>query len=109
MYCSATQKYIELLTGLNPKECDRAIDLIKRIDPSLFLVGFKFEPSAIKETIIKGAVQLIRRAKLDLAVANTMRGNRYRAYILNSRWAYGPLLSKKEMVKKLIGLLGEQS
>jgi phosphopantothenoylcysteine decarboxylase/phosphopantothenate--cysteine ligase len=79
----------------------KIINLIKRIDASLFLVGFKFEPQVHKEELIQKAKLLIRRAHLDLAVANTMSKNQYKAYILSENKIYGPLGNREELTEKL--------
>lgn len=82
---------------------EKIIDLIKKINPALFLVGFKFELN--KERLFREAGSLMRRAKLDLAVANTAKKDRYQAYIVSPKRAYGPLFSKEGLAKKLIGLI----
>lgn len=80
----------------------KIIDLIKKINRSLFLVGFKFEPEAQKNKLIKKAKNLMSRANLDLVVANTIKNNRYWAYIVNHHRIYGPIINKKNLVKELI-------
>lgn len=93
--------------GLSLVPTDKIIGLLKRIDNSIILVGFKFEPQAGKGMLIKRTKGLIRHAELDLAVANTMNKNKYCAYILDSyNRSYGPLFSKKCMVTKLVDLIG---
>ncbi|PIP20346.1 MAG: hypothetical protein COX40_05270 [Candidatus Omnitrophica bacterium CG23_combo_of_CG06-09_8_20_14_all_40_11] len=94
-----------LRLGLVPTE--KIIDLLKRIDNSIILIGFKFEPQAKKGMLIKRAKELIRAANLDLAVANTMNKNKYYAYILdNYNHSYGPVFNKKDLVTKLADLMG---
>jgi phosphopantothenoylcysteine decarboxylase/phosphopantothenate--cysteine ligase len=91
---------------LNLTPTPKIIDLIKKIYRSLFLVGFKFEPQATKKMLIEETKSLISRAKLDLAVANTIHKSKYRAYIINNyNQTYGPLLNKKILVEKLINLI----
>ena len=86
----------------------KIIDLIVKLKSSLFLVGFKFEPQAGKKALIEETKNLIKRVKLDLAVANTVSDkSRYRAYIIdNYNQIYGPLFNKKSLVDKLSGLIG---
>ncbi len=94
-----------LKLSLAPTE--KIINLIKRIDNSLILVGFKFEPQAGKAVLIKKTKELILQANLDLAVANTVNKNKYSAYILdNYNRSYGPVFNKKGLVRKLADLLG---
>lgn len=85
----------------------KIIDLIRKIDRSLFLVGFKFEPQAIKSTLIEKTKNLISRSDLDLAVANTIYKKQYQAYIVNENKIYGPLGNKRDLAKKLIRIIGE--
>jgi len=92
---------------LNLVPTKKIIDFLKRIDRSLFLVGFKFEPKAKRNNLIKNSAQMIGSAHLDLAVANTINKNQYRAYILDHHRVYGPLLNKEKMAEKLITLIGE--
>lgn len=86
----------------------KIIDAIKKIDPSLFLVGFKFEPGATKETLMRKAKALLVHAGLDLAVANSIDRNKYRAYILNGDRFYGPLLNKRDLSETLIRIIGDK-
>jgi len=93
-----------LRLSLAPTE--KIIDLLKRIDNSITLVGFKFEPQARKDILIKKTRELMRQANLDLAVANTIDKNKYRAYILdNYNCSYGPVFNKKDLVTKLADLI----
>ena len=86
---------------------EKIIDLIKIIDNSIILVGFKFEPQAKKDMLIKRTKELIRAANLNLAVANTIDKNKYCAYILdNYNRSYGPIFNKKDLVTKLADLIG---
>lgn len=86
---------------------EKIIDLIKNIDRSLFTVGFKFEPEAQKNSLIKEAKALLCRSNLDLAVANTVVNKKYRAFIIDGNQIYGPLLSKEVLADKLIRVVRE--
>ena len=93
---------------LNLVPTEKIIERIKKYDHSLFLVGFKFRPDANKSRIIKDAKTLIRRAGLNLTVANTVNHGIYRAYILlNNGKTKGPFLNKSYLVRALIGILGD--
>jgi phosphopantothenoylcysteine decarboxylase/phosphopantothenate--cysteine ligase len=85
----------------------KIIDLVKKIDRSVFLVGFKFEPAATKDALIKKTRDLMARAGLDLAVANSINKDRYQAHILSENKIYGPWQNKNTMVNKLVNLIGE--
>jgi phosphopantothenoylcysteine decarboxylase/phosphopantothenate--cysteine ligase len=91
---------------LNLAPAEKIIDLIKRVDQNLFLVGFKFEPNTNKAQLIKSTKVLIRRARLSLAIANTISQNQYKAYIVNEDKIYGPFLSRGYLTRELIKLLG---
>lgn len=86
---------------LNLVPTEKIIDAIKKINKSIFLVGFKFELGASRKTLIKKAKSLINRAKLDLAVANTLINNRYRAYIIGKNNVRGPFLNKRNLIDNL--------
>lgn len=90
---------------LNLVPTSKIIDTIKRIDPAVFLVGFKFQPQAKKEKLISQAKTLLRRANLDLVVANTAKNGRYAAYIVACSQTEGPFKTKGALVKSLIAKL----
>jgi phosphopantothenoylcysteine decarboxylase / phosphopantothenate---cysteine ligase len=93
-----------LKVNLIPTE--KIIDRIKKIDPNVFLVGFKFEPDCGKEELIIGAKKLMQRSGSDLVVANSIGKNGYLAYIVSSSRIHGPLYSKNALAKKMINLIG---
>ncbi|MBM3246673.1 MAG: phosphopantothenoylcysteine decarboxylase [Candidatus Omnitrophica bacterium] len=84
----------------------KIIDLIRKTDRSLFLAGFKFQPRAEKNTLIKEARGLMRRADLDLVVANTISGKRYLAYILEQKKIYGSFFNKNALAENLTKIIG---
>lgn len=86
----------------------KIIDGIKKLDPSLFLVGFKFEPGISASAIFKETRYLIKRAKLDLAVANTVTKNRYKAYILNENKVIALSTNKNDLAVNLVTAIGEK-
>lgn len=86
----------------------KIIDLIKKIDSSVFLVGFKFAPEVKKGILIKETKKLIERAKLDLAVANTVKGKRYKAFILGKKIMRGPFSTKSRLIRKLSDILEDK-
>ncbi len=92
---------------LNLVPTEKVINAIKKIDHGIFLVGFKFEPNANKDRLMQSAKALIRRAGLNLAVANTVNQGRYKAYIVNKNKTRGPFLNRDYLVKGLIKILGE--
>jgi phosphopantothenoylcysteine decarboxylase/phosphopantothenate--cysteine ligase len=92
---------------INLVPTEKLIDLIRRFNPSLFLVGFKFDPETQKEILIKRAKNLKENTGLDLVVANTVYKNQYKAFIINRKKVYGPLKNKNSLAEKLISLMGE--
>ena len=85
----------------------KIIDGIKKIDPQIFLVGFKFDPQAEKKQLIAQAKTLAKRANLDLVVANSINKGAYQAYILNHKNIYGPLRNKNALARELIKVVGK--
>jgi len=80
----------------------KIIDSIKKLDRSLFLVGFKFEPQSPKNELINKARILIRHSQADLVVANTIYSGRYNAYIVSQGKVSDAMHSRNELVKTLI-------
>ncbi|MFC1674708.1 phosphopantothenoylcysteine decarboxylase [Candidatus Omnitrophota bacterium] len=81
----------------------KIIDGLKRIDRSLFLVGFKFAPLAGADQLFREAKRLRKRADLDLVVANSRRKNKYCAYLIGpGRETLRPIRSKSELAGRLI-------
>jgi phosphopantothenoylcysteine decarboxylase/phosphopantothenate--cysteine ligase len=78
---------------------------LKRYHPDIFGVGFKFEPDAGREKLLKKGEQLLENARLDLIVANSCKDKRYRAYILGENIRRGPFLNKKKMSYALCDLI----
>lgn len=83
----------------------KIINLIKRISPDSLAVGFKFEPQADKASLAKKAKGLLKQAGLDLVVANSIKQDKYLAYIIGCNEFCGPILNKKIMANKLVKLL----
>lgn len=90
---------------LNLIPTEKIIDRVKKIDPSLYLVGFKFEPGLNKKELIKEALMLARRARADIVIANTVKNNRYSAYIIEGNKESAVLNDKKELARRLTAIL----
>lgn len=95
------------LTELNLrlKPTPKIINSIKRINPGIKLAGFKFEPQAPKEKLIKEAKSLLIKSKSDLVIANTTGKSGYRAYIVKKDACLGPFNRKSILVNKLTCLI----
>ena len=75
----------------------KLIDTIKKIDPAVFLVGFKFEPGVGAALLLVRAKALLRRSGADLVVANTVNNQRYEAYLVYPHGTLGPFKSKNRL------------
>lgn len=87
---------------------EKIINSLRKFKPNAFLVGFKFEPDAKVESLIKKTQNLIKSANLDLAVGNRLMDKQYQAYLVNKTGVCGPFLSKPAMVKNLIRLIARE-
>jgi phosphopantothenoylcysteine decarboxylase/phosphopantothenate--cysteine ligase len=90
---------------INLVPTEKIIDSIKKMDDSLFLVGFKFSTEAKKYKLVEDAKKLMVRANLDLVVTNTLNKNRYQAYIINQNKIYGTFYNKNTLADKLIEVM----
>ncbi len=66
------------------KPTPKIIEGIKKINPDIFLVGFKLESNFGEANLKKKTLALRTRARCDLVVANTLTQNRYAAWLLNN-------------------------
>jgi phosphopantothenoylcysteine decarboxylase/phosphopantothenate--cysteine ligase len=105
IYYRGKVKSDKRLWRINLVPTTKIIDLIKKIVPYVFLIGFKFEPCAGKKFLIEKTKKLIKQANLDLAVANTIDKNKYQAYIVNQNRIYGPWWNKNDLAKNLIRVM----
>jgi phosphopantothenoylcysteine decarboxylase/phosphopantothenate--cysteine ligase len=86
----------------------KIINRIKKINSSLFLVGFKYEAGKGKDVLTQKAIKLMDNSKADIVIANTSAKNGYQAYILSRNKVFsGPIDNKSEMANKLIEIIGE--
>ena len=92
------KKRLDLKLWPTPK----LIDAIKKISRGIYLVGFKFEPNTARGILVKKTRDMMKRAGADLAVANTVCGNRYQAYIVSKDTVEGPIKDKKGLTERLV-------
>ena len=95
------------LWKLNLVPTPKIIELIKKNDPRIFLVGFKYEPRVKKERMLSQAKKLLKPSGADLVVANTVQQGRYQAYILDREKVYARAASKKSLANKLVKILAK--
>jgi phosphopantothenoylcysteine synthetase/decarboxylase len=86
---------------------EKIINLVRGIGPGITLVGFKFQPQVKKALLIKKARELLKAARADLIVANTLNRSKYEAYLVHKDSVCGPVFGKKNLVEKLVGAIGE--
>lgn len=79
---------------------------VKKINPSIFLVGFKAQYNVSKEELLESAYKQIENAGTDLVVANDVGDNscnfgsdNNKVLIIGDEIIETPLLSKKEISK----------
>jgi phosphopantothenoylcysteine decarboxylase/phosphopantothenate--cysteine ligase len=83
----------------------KIISIFKKIQPLICLVGFKFEPNTTRKKLAREAQQLIINTQADLVVANTLKNNRYIAYLVTGNRISAPIFSKEGTAKNLIRAL----
>lgn len=81
----------------------KIINLIRETAPSIFLVGFKFEPDASKSKLFQESKSLQCDTGSNLIVANTLnKRNQYSAYIIDGSKTQGPFTAKKSLCLGLV-------
>jgi phosphopantothenoylcysteine decarboxylase/phosphopantothenate--cysteine ligase len=86
----------------------KLISQIKKIDSEIFLVGFKLETNASQKMLLQKTKNLIKEAKCDLVIANTLNKNNYRACIIDRAGnVLSRATSRKKIAQNLIAALKE--
>lgn len=88
------------------KQTPKIISLIKKLNPSTHLIGFKLLDGVSKEELIKVATNLRNKNKCDLVVANDLsniRNGNHLAFIINKDDEYIIASGKDDIALKLIG------
>lgn len=86
----------------------KIIRQIKQWNPKLFLVGFKLESNITRTTAKQKSRTLFQKAKCDLVVANSSRGQNYTGYIFdmeNNCLAHKQ--SRKQISNTLVSIVKE--
>ena len=87
----------------------KLIERIKKINPKIFLIGFKLEPRLSKETACQKAGPLFEKAGCDLVVANSVDHRKYKGWILNrKRQILAFTDSRENLSKALIKILTDR-
>ena len=93
---------------LDLKPTLKIVDLIKDLDPAIFLVKFKLEVGVTKDELIKIAYQSMLDSKADLIVANEFSeatSAKHKAYIIDPNKKITECLGKKDIAEKLSNFL----
>ena len=91
---------------LNLVPTPKLIETIKRINPKIFLVGFKLESNLTKNNLFKKTQTLFGKARCDLVVANSSHKNKYNAFIVSGKKEILSTHSdKKDLAKHLVNTL----
>lgn len=89
---------------INLKPTPKLIDIFKKVQPDIFLVGFKFKPDTSRFQLVKESRKQIRASGANLVVANTIAQKRYSAYLVDRGSYRGPFSTKAAMVSGLLKL-----
>jgi len=73
----------------------KLVDLVKKLDPDIFLVKFKLEVGVSASSLIDTAYKSMKKSKADLMVAN--------AYKLFSKERVAYIVDNDKVVKKVVG------
>jgi phosphopantothenoylcysteine decarboxylase/phosphopantothenate--cysteine ligase len=100
---------------LNLKPTTKIIRQVKKINPDIFLVGFKAEFNISKEDIILCARKQIEQAGTDLVIANDISKNECHfgsdnneVLIVDDDVLAVPLASKREIAKIIFDVISEK-
>ena len=100
---------------LNLKPTTKIIRQVKKINPDIFLVGFKAEFNISKDDIISCARKQIEVAGTDLVIANDISKNECHfgsdnneVLIVDDEVISVPLASKKEIAKKIFDVISQK-
>ncbi|MDD5348480.1 MAG: phosphopantothenoylcysteine decarboxylase [Candidatus Omnitrophica bacterium] len=87
------------------KPTPKIIDEIRKLDPCMLLVGFKYEPRSAPAALLSRTRSFLRRSQTTIAVANTFLPAGYLAFITDGTQTVGPIRSRKALAKNLVRLL----
>lgn len=100
---------------LNLKPTSKIIRQVKKINPDIFLVGFKAEFNISKEDIILCARKQIEAAGTDLVIANDISkenchfgSDNNEVLIVDEGVISVPLASKREVAKKIFDVISKK-
>lgn len=93
---------------LKLRRAPKIISKIRRMNPRALLVMFKLE-SGVRDSVLRQRAEQGRlKSGADLVVANTAKGGRYKAFVLNGSGLIAKYVSKKALARNLVGLCAEK-
>ena len=102
---SSEKKTLRLEFVATPK----LIRTIKRLKPTAFLVGFKFEPVISRKLVHQKTRDLFRQADCDVVVANQLTARGYKGFIVDKHNAISTgAADRRQVSKTLVRILSEQ-
>lgn len=100
---------------LKLEKAPKIIGEVKRVNPEIFLVGFKAEYNISRDELIKSAMERIEEHNLDLMVANDVAvegagfgADENQVTLIDNEIIDVPLASKKEVAAKIIDRIIER-
>jgi len=87
----------------------KIVNLIKKIDPKIFLVKFKLEVNTKISELIKVAYKSMIESNADLIIANDFNDmkNLHKAFIIKKDKSYFIVEGKKQIAKKIVNLISK--
>jgi len=91
---------------LNLVPTPKLITRIKKINPKVFLVGFKLQTCNDATLLFKNTKKLIAKTSCDMVVANILTNKNYKAFLINKdNKLMASANSRKKIAEKLINAL----
>lgn len=87
------------------KRTPKIIEQIKKINPNIFLVGFKLESKMTESIAREESAPLFKKSKCDLVVANSITNDKYNGFILDKESCLTTVNSRADLAKNLIKAL----
>lgn len=95
---------------ISMKPTIKMVDLVKKIDPNIFLIKFKLEVGISNIKLISIAKRSMLQSKADMIVANDFNqmNNSHKAYILMKDGRKYSIAGKRKIAEKIIKLMSDE-
>ena len=93
------------------KQTQKAIDVIKKIQPETILIGFKLTVGAEKEELIRQANELMKRSDCDFMLANDMNDitdDRHVGYLLSKNGEIVQAKNKDDIAQMIFSAVANE-